>query len=462
MNEIESKDKEYVWHPFTQMQEWVAQPQMIIEGAEGIQLIDSEGKKYYDGVSSLWVNIHGHRHPTIDQAIIDQLGKVAHTTMLGLINVPATQLAEGLMAIVPKGLTKLFYSDDGSTAVEIAIKMAYQYWQLKGETKKQKFVTLGNAYHGDTVGTVSVGGIDLFHRIFASLLFESIQAPCPSCYHCQLATDREKCGMACIDEVEKILAEHHGEIAAMIVEPLVQAAAGMLTQPKGYLKRLRELTTKYNVLFLVDEVATGFGRTGKMFACDHDEITPDFMMVAKGITGGYLPLAATFMTEEIYKAFLGDYTQQRTFFHGHSYTGNPLCCAAGLGNLQIFREENVIARLAPKVEAATKKLAAFTQLKHVGEVRQEGLMIGIELAKDPKKKIPFSWDMAIGAKVCKKTREYGLIIRPIGSVVVFMPPLISTVAEIEFMLDIIYKSIQEITEGDQTQYDGQDVPAVLI
>ena len=462
MNDIERKDKEYVWHPFTQMQEWVAQPQMIIESAEGIQLIDSEGNKYYDGVSSLWVNLHGHRHPTIDKAIIDQLGKVAHTTMLGLINVPASQLAEELMAVVPKGLKKLFYSDDGSTAVEIAIKMAYQYWQLKGKTKKQKFVTLANAYHGDTVGTVSVGGIDLFHRIFSSLLFESIQAPCPSCYHCKLSSDPEQCGMLCIDEVEKILAESHEEIAAMIVEPLVQAAAGMLTQPKGYLKRLRELTEKYNVLFLVDEVATGFGRTGKMFACDQEDVSPDFMMVAKGITGGYLPLAATFMTDEIYNAFLGDYTQQRTFFHGHSYTGNPLCCAAGLANLQIFREEQVIAGLEAKIEAARTKLATFSQLKYVGEVRQQGLMIGIELAEDPKKKIPFSWNMAVGARVCKKTREYGLIVRPIGSVVVFMPPLISTVAEIEHMLDIIYKSILEVTETNQGQYGDRDVAAVLI
>jgi len=461
MNDIEHKDKEYIWHPFTQMQEWVSQPQMIIEAAEGIQLIDSDGNKYYDGVSSLWVNLHGHRHPTIDKAIIDQLGKVAHTTMLGLINVPASQLAEELMAVVPKGLTKLFYSDDGSTAVEVAIKMAYQYWQLKGQTKKKKFITLANAYHGDTVGTVSVGGIDLFHRIFDSLLFKSIQAPCPSCYHCTLSSDRTQCGMACIDEVEKILVEQHGEIAAMIVEPLVQAAAGMLTQPKGYLKRLRELTEKYNVLFLVDEVATGFGRTGKMFACDQEDISPDLMMVAKGITGGYLPLAATFMTDEIYNAFLGD-SQQRTFFHGHSYTGNPLCCAAGLANLQIFREENVIAGLEAKITAAHSKLAAFTQLKHVGEARQQGLMVGIELAENPAKKIPFSWDKAMGAKVCKKAREYGLIIRPIGSVVVFMPPLISTVAEIEHMLDIIYKSIQEVTETDQTQYDNQDVAAVMI
>ncbi len=462
MNEIESKDKKYVWHPFTQMQEWVAQPQMVIEGAEGITLIDSEGNRYYDGVSSLWVNLHGHRHPKIDQAIIDQLGKVAHTTMLGLINVPASQLAEELMAIVPKGLTKLFYSDDGSTAVEIAIKMAYQYWQLQGKGKKKKFVTLANAYHGDTVGTVSVGGIDLFHRIFASLLFESIQAPCPSCYHCKLADNKEECGMLCIEEVEKILAEQHEEIAGMIVEPLVQAAAGMLTQPPGYLKKLRQLTEKYNVLFLVDEVATGFGRTGKMFACDQEEVSPDFMMVAKGITGGYLPLAATFMTEGIYNAFLGDYAQQKTFFHGHSYTGNPLCCAAGLANLQIFREDKVLEGLVPKIKAAQEKLATFIELKHVAEVRQQGLMIGIELAENPEKKIPFPWDMAVGAKVCKKCREYGLIIRPIGSVVVFMPPLISTPAEIGHMLDIIYKSIQEVTELEKAQYGSRDVAAVLI
>lgn len=462
MNHIEVKDKQYIWHPFTQMQEWTAQPQMVIEAAEGIKLIDSEGHKYYDGVSSLWVNIHGHRHPKIDQAIIDQLGKVAHTTMLGLINVPAAELAEKLMAVVPKGLTKLFYSDDGSTAVEIAIKMAYQYWQLTGKPQKKKFVTLANAYHGDTVGTVSVGGIDLFHRIFSSLLFESIQAPCPSCYHCKLASDPKECGMICIDEVEKILAAHHEEIAAMIVEPLVQAAAGMLTQPKGYLKRLRELTKKYNVLFLVDEVATGFGRTGKMFACDHEDVSPDFMMVAKGITGGYLPLAATFMTDEIYNAFLGDYTQQRTFFHGHSYTGNPLCCAAGLANLEIFREEKVLEGLEPKIAAASKKLAAFKKLKHVGEVRQQGLMIGIELSENPEQKIPFPWNMAMGAKVCKKTREYGLIIRPIGSVVVFMPPLASTVTEIEEMIAIIYKSIQEVTETQQEQYEDEKVAAVLI
>lgn len=461
MKSIEEKDKEYIWHPFTQMQEWVAQPQMVINAAEGIKLIDDQGNSYYDGVSSLWVNLHGHRHPVIDQAIIEQLGKVAHTTMLGLVNVPAAKLAEELMSIVPQGLKKLFYSDDGSTAVEIGIKMAFQYWQLKGKSKKKKFITLANAYHGDTVGTVSVGGIDLFHRIFSDLLFETIQAPAPCCYHCKLSSGNELCDMACSKEIEKILEEGHEEIAAIIVEPLVQAAAGMLTQPPGYLKRLRELTQKYNVLLLVDEVATGFGRTGKMFACDHEGVSPDLMMVAKGITGGYLPLAATFMTNEIYNAFLGDYAQQRTFFHGHSYTGNPLCCAAGLANLKIFRDENVLENLSEKIDAARNKLAGFT-LKHVGDIRQRGLMIGIELVENPQEKIPFPWEMAIGAKVCKKAREHGLIIRPIGSVIVFMPPLVSTIAEIEHMLDIIYLSIKEITEDKPLQYGARDVAAVLI
>ena len=461
MNKIEEKDKEYIWHPFTQMQEWVAQPQLVIEKAEGIQLIDDQGNRYYDGVSSLWVNLHGHRHPTIDQAIIDQLGKVAHTTMLGLINVPAAQLAEELMAIVPQGLKKLFYSDDGSTAVEIAIKMAYQYWQLAGKPKKQKFITLANAYHGDTVGTVSVGGIDLFHRIFSALLFETVQAPSPCCYHCKLASNPQLCDMACITEVEKILEQGHEQIAAMIVEPLVQAAAGMLAQPPGYLKKLREVTKKYNVLLLVDEVATGFGRTGRMFACDHEDVSPDFMMVAKGITGGYLPLAATFMTNEIYNAFLGD-AQKKTFFHGHSYTGNPLCCAAGLANLKIFREEKVLENLEAKVQAARTKLAGFTPLKYVGDIRQWGLMIGIELVENPVDKTPFPWELAVGAKVCKKAREYGLMIRPIGSVVVFMPPLASTVTEIEEMLNIIYLSIKEVTEDDQLRYGARSVAAVMI
>lgn len=365
--------------------------------------------------------------------------------MLGLASEPAAELAEQLIQIVPAGLTKVFYSDSGSTAVEIAVKMAYQYWQLKGVTQKQKFVTLANAYHGDTVGSVSVGGIDLFHRIFGPLLFETIHAPSPCCYYCTLSVQAGGCQSACIGAVEDILARQHGEIAAMVVEPLVQGAAGMLTQPPGYLRRIRELTRQYNVLLIVDEVATGFGRTGKMFACEHENVTPDIMTMAKGITAGYLPLAATVATNEIYQAFLGDRASERTFFHGHSYTGNALACAAALANLEIFKEEQIIAGLADKIAAAQKKLAGFAELTAVADIRQCGLMIGIELQADKLARTPFPPELLIGHRVSMLAREYGLIIRPLGDVVVFMPPLASTKADIEEMLDIIYRCIQEIT-----------------
>lgn len=442
---MELKDKTYVWHPFTQMQEWEENPQLVIAAGDGIRLIDTAGKSYYDGVSSLWLNVHGHRKAEIDAAIIRQLGKIAHTTLLGLASEPAAELAEQLIQIVPAGLTKVFYSDSGSTAVEIAVKMAYQYWQLKGVTQKQKFVTLANAYHGDTVGSVSVGGIDLFHRIFGPLLFETIHAPSPCCYYCTLSVQAGDCQSACIGAVEDILARQHGEIAAMVVEPLVQGAAGMLTQPPGYLRRIRELTRQYNVLLIVDEVATGFGRTGKMFACEHENVTPDIMTMAKGITAGYLPLAATVATDEIYQAFLGDRASERTFFHGHSYTGNALACAAALANLEIFKEEQIIAGLADKIAAAKKKLAGFADLTAVADIRQCGLMIGIELQADKLARTPFPPELLIGHRVSMLAREYGLIIRPLGDVVVFMPPLASTKADIEEMLDIIYRCIQEIT-----------------
>lgn len=458
MNKFEQWDKDYVWHPFTQMKEWCEQPQLVISGGEGIQLIDSEGRRYYDGVSSLWVNLHGHCHPTINRAIKEQLDKIAHSTLLGLINEPSAQLAAELMEFVPNGLCKVFYSDDGSTAVEIAIKQAYQYWQLKGKGSKKTFVTLANAYHGDTVGTVSVGGIDLFHRIFKSLLFPSIQVPCPNCYHCKLTDDPANCGMACLAAVEAVLREQHQDIAALVVEPLMQAAAGMLTQPAGYLKGLRELTKRYDVLLLVDEVATGFGRSGKMFACDHEQVTPDFMMVAKGITGGYLPLAATFMTQEIYDAFLGDYGEQKTFFHGHSYTGNPLACAAALGNLQVFRDERLLETLPGKVAQLKTALDDMATLRHVGDIRQCGLMVGIELVLDAASKTPYSWEAAVGARVCAEARKLGLIIRPLGNIVVFMPPLATNATEMAEMAAIVKTAIRRVTE----QHVGQDSPAVLI
>lgn len=451
---MERKDKQYVWHPFTQMKGWLENPQTVIAEAKGIKLIDMDGKEYYDGVSSLWVNIHGHRKAEIDRAIIDQLGKVAHSTALGLANIPASELAEQLVQITPPGLNKVFYSDDGSTAMEVAIKMAFQYWQHKGNPQKNRFIALDQAYHGDTVGTVSVGGIDLFHRVFKPLLFQPVHVPAPSCYHCRLADNPETCGLACAQQLEKVLEEHHGEIAAMILEPLVQAAAGMLMSPPGYLAKVRELTRKYDVLLIVDEVATGFGRTGKMFACEHEGICPDMMALSKGITGGYLPLAVTMTTDEIYQAFLGEMAEKRTFYHGHSYTSNQLACAAALANVKIFRDEHVIEGLAGKIDAIKEKLSMIRQLEHVGDARQCGMIVGIELMQDRTAKISYPWEQATGAKVCMKAREYGLFIRPVGDVVVFMPPLASTVEEINHMLTIVYRAIDEITNQGQTVADG--------
>lgn len=453
MNKSLEQDKQYIWHPFTQMKGWLDNDQTVIAKAKGIKLIDTEGKEYYDGVSSLWVNLHGHQNPKIDQAIIDQLGKVAHSTALGLANIPASELAEMLVKVTPPGLNKVFYSDDGSTAVEVALKMAFQYWQHKGKPKKNKFIALSNAYHGDTVGSVSVGGIDLFHRVFKPLLFEPYHVPSPSCYHCQLAQN-EVCRMQCVEVLEKVLAAHHEQVAGLIIEPIVQAAAGMLMAPAGYLKRVRELTKKYNVLLIADEVATGFGRTGRMFACDHECVSPDFMCLSKGITGGYMPMAATLTTDEIYNAFLGDMQDKKTFYHGHSYTANQLACAAGIASLKIFAEENVIEKLQDKIYFISQKLQGIADLEHVGEARQRGMIIGIELMQDKVNALPYDWAQCISASVCLKARDHGLFIRPVGDVVVFIPPLCSTEAEITEMLNIIEQSIREVTEMGQDISNG--------
>jgi len=319
------KNKKYVWQPFTQMKEWVENEQLIIERGEGVKLYDTEGNSYYDGVSSIWLNVHGHQQKELNDAIKEQLEKISHTTMLGLANVPATELAEKLVQITPEGLNKVFYSDSGSTAVEIGLKMAFQYWQQIDEDcgSKDKFITLKNAYHGDTVGSVSVGGVDLFHKIYRPLLFDSLKAPSPYCYRCSFGEEEGKCNFSCIKELERMMKDHHREIAALVIEPLVQGAGGMITAPKGYLSKARELCDKYNILMLTDEVAVGFGRTGKMFACEHEGVSPDIMTVAKGISGGYLPISATLTTDEIYNAFYDDYASQKTFFHGHSLPENP-------------------------------------------------------------------------------------------------------------------------------------------
>ena len=332
-------DKRYIWHPFTQMKDYVDTNPLVIEKGDGCYLIDIAGNKYIDGVSSLWVLVHGHGKKELVDAVEKQSKILCHSTLLGLANVPSVILAKKLIEIVPRGLSRVFYSDNGSTSVEIALKMAYQYWQQKGNKKKKRFISFTNAYHGDTIGSVSVGGIDLFHQVYGPLLFKTYKAPSPYCYRCPLKLERETCGLACVEMFEKVVKAHHEEACAVIVEPLVQGAAGMIMQPPGWLHAVWRIAKEYNLLFITDEVATGFGRTGNMFACDEEKISPDFLCVAKGITGGYLPLAATLSTEEVFNGFLGQFDEFKTFFHGHTYTGNPLACAVAVENIDLFKKE---------------------------------------------------------------------------------------------------------------------------
>lgn len=440
-------DKRYIWHPFTQMRGYQEMEPMIIERGEGSYLIDIHGQRYLDGVSSLWVIIHGHRRWEIDQAVIEQVGRIAHSTLLGLSNPPAIELAQRLVEITPAGLERVFYSDNGSTGCEIALKMAFQYRQLRGEGTKTRFISFKNAYHGDTLGAVSVGGIDLFHEAYRPLLFPVFQAEAPYCYRCPLGLTWPGCGMECLESVDRIMKEHHQEVAALIIEPLVQGAAGMITHPPEFLSGVRKLCTRYDVLMIADEVAVGFGRTGKMFACEHEGVRPDFMVLAKGITGGYLPLAATLTTEEVYEAFLGEYHEFKTFFHGHTYTGNALACAAALANLQVFEKEKTLERLAPKIELLARHLERFRDLPCVGEVRQQGFMVGIELVADKETKIPFAPQERMGIRVILEARKRGVIIRPLGDVIILMPPLSITEGELEELVEVTYRSIKTVTGG---------------
>jgi adenosylmethionine-8-amino-7-oxononanoate aminotransferase len=439
-------DRQYLWHPFTQMQEWEQEEPLIITRGKGPYLIDTEGQRYLDGTSSIWVNLHGHRHPALDRAVKKQLDSIAHSTLLGLSNPPAIQLARALIQIAPKGLNRVFYSDNGSTAVEIALKMAVQYWQQRhpGAGSKNTFLHLKLAYHGDTIGAVSVGNIELFHSRFKSLLFPAVEADPPYCYRCPLSLTYPSCHMACIDPIERILKERHRELAGFIIEPLVQAAAGMLPSPPGYLKRIRELCTRYNVLLIADEVATGFGRTGKMFACEHEGVTPDLMAISKGLTGGYMPLAATLTTDEIYQAFLGKYEEFKTFFHGHSFTGNPLGCAVALANLAVFKKDKTLARLQPKIKTMGRLLQPLWQLPHVGDIRQRGFIAAIELVQDKTTRKLYPLEARIGHRVCTVARQRGLLLRPLGHVILLMPPLSTSDDVIRRMVDILSDSIETL------------------
>ncbi len=445
---LENLDKQYIWHPFTQMKDWLEENSLIITEGRDCFVKDAYGKWYLDGVSSIWVNIHGHGKKEIDDAIKEQLGKIAHSTLLGLGNIPSIELAEKLINLTDKSfagltprLSKVFYSDNGSTAVEVALKMAFQYWIHKGVKSKQTFLSLKNAYHGDTIGAVSVGGIDIFHEVFSPLLFKAYKVPSPYCYRCELGKTSLECSFTCLNEMENILEKHSDEIAAVIIEPIVQAAGGIIVWPGGYLKGVRELCNKYNVLLIADEVATGFGRTGKMFACEHENIVPDIMCLSKGITNGYMPLAVTLATDEIYNAFLGEFKELKTFFHGHSYTGNPLACAAAIANIDLFEKEKTLKNMQPKIALLEDKLKEIAELPNVGNVRNKGLIAGIELVKDKSSKEPYPWEEKVGWKIAYNAREEGVLIRPLGNVIVIMPPLAISIENLNRLMDVIKKAI---------------------
>jgi adenosylmethionine-8-amino-7-oxononanoate aminotransferase len=432
--DLRALDREVLWHPFTQQQGWIAEDAPIIERGEGCTLFDTDGTPYLDGVSSLWCTVHGHRHPALDAAVRAQLDRVAHTTMLGLSHPPAIELAEKLLAVAPKGdreLTRVFYSDNGSTANEIALKMAFQWHKIRGDEQRTKFVYLDMSYHGDTIGSVSVGGIDLFHTLFRPMLFDGLRT---------IPGDPA--------DLERILAEHGHEVAALIMEPLVQGAAGMLMHPAGYLRAVRELCDRYDVLMICDEVATGFGRTGTMFACEQEGVVPDIMSVAKGLTGGYLPLAATLATERIYQGFLGEFQEFKTFFHGHTYTGNPLACAAAIATLEVFEQEGTLAALQPKLELLGELLDEHVApLSTVAEIRRLGTMVGIELTA-------FGLEQRMGHQVTLAARERGAIVRPLGDVIVLMPPLAITEDELRRLVAITAEAIAVAT--------GAQAPAAAI
>lgn len=445
-----STDRRVVWHPFTQMADWQRQAPLVITHGRGCQLFDESGRGYLDGSSSIWVNLHGHQKAPIDRAIRKQLRKVAHTTFLGQTNPVAVELAERLVALTPDRLTRVFYSDDGSTAVEVALKMAFQYWQQRRpdpRPDKVRFLRYDNAYHGDTVGAVSVGGVDRFHAAYRPLLFESDEIPFPHCHRCPVGKQQPTCGLACLEPVEQALQTGADRTAGLVVEPLVQAVSGIRAMPDGYLSALAELCRRYEVLLIADEVATGFGRTGTLFACEQEQVAPDLMCLSKGITGGYMPLAATLASDVIYQAFLGRYDEFRTFFHGHSYTGNPLGCAAAVANLEVFEKERIIDRIQPRIRHLWKRVRArLERHNNVAEIRGRGLMVGIELQRDPASDTAYPVAAQVGNRVGRAAQELGVLIRPIGDTVVLVPALAMSKPQLSTLVDRVADAIEQVTD----------------
>lgn len=438
------KDLQYLWHPYTQMKDCLTNPPILIEKAKGIKLFDDKGNFYYDTIASWWCNVHGHNHPKIKTAIKKQLDKFEHVLFAGFTHKPAITLAQKLTEITPQSLTRVFYTDNGSCAVEAALKLSFQYWQNVGKKTKTKFLSLESGFHGDTLGAMSVSGIDQFNAVFSPMFFDSFKVPCPNCYRCPMGKDRDSCNLQCTEPIEQILKTNHDEIAAMILEPLLMAAAGMIVYPKEYLQKVAQLTKKYNVHLILDEVATGFGRTGQMFACQHANVSPDFMCLSKGITSGYLPFAATLTTDEIYSAFYDDYKTAKAFMHGHTYTANPLGCAAAIASLQLFEDENTLEKLQEKIHILQKGVERTSDFPYVGNVRGIGMAWAIEIVKDKKTKATFPAERRIGIEIYKKGLEKNLLLRPLGNIIYLFPPLCITKPQLNYVLKNLRQIINDI------------------
>lgn len=442
MNRWVEKDLKYNWHPYTQMKDCEDIAPILIERARGLKLYDAEGNFYYDTISSWWCNIHGHNHPKIKKALKKQLDSLEHVLFAGFTHKPAIRLAERLVSIAPRSLTKAFFSDDGSTAVETALKISFQYWRNVGKIDKKAFISLDRGYHGDTIGAMSVSGISLFNKVFSPLLFKSYKAPSPYCYRCPVNKEKETCDIDCVKPLEDLLDARSKETAAVILEPLVMAAGGMIIYPAEYLKRVSSLARIYGVHLILDEIATGFGRTGKMLACEYVNAKPDLMCLSKGITSGSLPLGVTLTSDEIYKAFYADYEQGKTFYHGHTYTANPLACAAALASLEIFHEEKTLNRAKGIISIFHKRLEGFKELPMVGDVRHIGMIGALELVRDKTTKEPFNSKDRIGLEIYKKGLRRHLILRPLGDIIYLFLPLCVKEQELKYILDTAYSIIK--------------------
>jgi adenosylmethionine-8-amino-7-oxononanoate aminotransferase len=447
MSDLGERDQRYLWHPFTQMGDWLDGRPVVIERGEGNYLVDTDGNRYLDGISSMWVNLHGHDHPRIRRAIHEQLDRIAHSTLLGLASIPSIELAERLASVAPRGLGRVFFSDNGATAMEVALKIAFQYWRQRGDAaslRRTRFVSLRGAYHGDTLGAVALGGIDSFHALFRPLVVPQLRAENAHCYRCPYGLTHPECDIHCLESLEGLLEREGETVAAVVVEPIMQAPAGMIPFPPGWLRRARKLCDRHGTLLVTDEVATGFGRTGTLFACEHEGVVPDLMGIAKGLTAGFLPLAATLATEEIFDAFLGPVTAGRQLFHGHSYSGNALGCAAALANLEVFEEDKVLERVARTSAHLERRLETLRALPAVGDIRQRGLMVGVELVRDRETREPFDPQDRVGHLVCMAMRRRGVILRPLGDTVVVLPPLSVTEPELDNLVAALAESIGEV------------------